>query len=318
MQNTKAFLTSEEIRPLAERSDLMGALLLLHSWALIFAAGALFVWLPNPLTFILAVMVIGSRQLGLSVLMHEASHNALFKSRWANDFFGEWFAAKPVLADLWAYRRYHLKHHRHTQTEEDPDLPLSAPFPTTRSSMRRKILRDLTGRTGIKQRAAQFAFWLQMAGDAEAEDMESEKLSRNLNGPGFGASLAVNGGAWALLALMGYWWVYPVLWLLPLLTWFQLVVRIRNIAEHGAVERSENPLQNTRTTFTDPITGFFLAPYWVNYHLEHHLVMHAPCWRLPKIHALMVQKGYQPSMRIGRSYWDVLRVVTAKPEPQAG
>lgn len=318
MQHTKQFLSSEEIRPLAERSDLMGALLLLHCWGVIIAAAALVIWLPNPLTFLLAVLAIGSRQLGLAILMHEAAHNALFKSRWANEFFGEWFAAKPILADLWAYRRYHLKHHRHTQTDEDPDLALSAPFPTTRSSLRRKILRDITGRTGLKQRAQQFAFWLQMAGDAEPEDMQSEKLSQNMNGPGFGASLAVNLGAWAVLALLGYWWVYPVLWLLPLLTWYQLVLRVRNIAEHGAVERSENPLQNTCTTYADPITAFFIAPYWVNYHLEHHLVMHAPCWRLPQIHRLMIQKGHAPAMRIGRSYWEVLRVASAKPEPQAG
>ena len=37
------------------------------------------------------------------------------------------------------------------------------------------------------------------------------------------------------LAAAGYWWLYPVLWLLPLVTWYQLVSRIRNIAEHAVV-----------------------------------------------------------------------------------
>src|SRR3546814_1019555 len=35
---------------------------------------------------------------------------------------------------------------------------LSKPFPTTRASLRRKMLRDLTGQTFFKQRIAQFTF----------------------------------------------------------------------------------------------------------------------------------------------------------------
>ena len=48
-----------------------------HCWATILAAGALFVLWPNPFTLILAVMVIGARQLGLAILMHDAAHAAL-------------------------------------------------------------------------------------------------------------------------------------------------------------------------------------------------------------------------------------------------
>ena len=43
---------------LREKSDLMGALLVLHAWALIGGSMALFVAWPNPFTFLLAVMVI--------------------------------------------------------------------------------------------------------------------------------------------------------------------------------------------------------------------------------------------------------------------
>ena len=308
----QSFFTTEEIRPLAQRSDLMGFALVAHCWAVIVAAVVLVVWLPNPLTVLLAIMVIGSRQLGLAILMHDAAHNALFKSTWLNQFAGHWLCGRPILADLEAYRRYHLKHHRNTQTENDPDLVLSKPFPTTKASLRRKLMRDITGQTGIKARAQQIAFALQMAGDVENRDFASQKLSQSFNGPGFFVSLALNLAAWALLALMGLWWVWPLLWALPLLTWFQLVLRVRNIAEHGAVEFSSDPLKNVRTTRADPVTGFFLAPYWVNYHLEHHLVMHVPCWNLPKLHALMLAKGHGPDMTVADSYWDVLRVAGSR------
>ena len=42
---------------------------------------ALFAWWPNPFTFVLAVMVIGARQLGLAILMHDAAHGLLFADR---------------------------------------------------------------------------------------------------------------------------------------------------------------------------------------------------------------------------------------------
>src|SRR3546814_19882286 len=57
-------------------------------------------------------------------------------------------------------RTYHLQHHKYTQQPEDPDLSLSKPFPTTRASLWRKVLRDLTGQTFFKQRVAQFDYAL--------------------------------------------------------------------------------------------------------------------------------------------------------------
>lgn len=311
MTDTRSYFGSDDIRPLAARSDLWGLWLVAHCWGVIALAMALFVLWPNPLTLILAVMVIGSRQLGLAILMHEAAHMALFRTRALNEFAGDWLCGRPVLADLPAYRRYHLKHHRHTQTDDDPDLVLSAPFPTTAASLRRKFLRDLTGRTALKQRAQQFAFAFKTAFDAEGTP-GSDELSQAFAGPSLLKSLLANALLCTLLTVIGAWWWYPVLWLLPLFTWYQLVIRIRNIAEHGVVERSSDPLRNTRTTRAGWLMRAFVAPYWVNYHLEHHLVMHLPCHNLPRLHALLLARGHAPDMQIGRSYPDVMRLAASR------
>ena len=170
----KAFLKSDEIRLLARRSDLMGAWLLIHCYGMMACAVGLFALWPNPLTFLLAVTVIGSRQLGLAILMHEAAHNALFKTPWLNETLGEWLCGRPILAELSAYRRYHLTHHRYTQSHKDPDLPLSSKFPTTRASLRRKFLRDLSGQTGTKQLLGQILMSFRLAGDEDA--IEAAKL----------------------------------------------------------------------------------------------------------------------------------------------
>ncbi|MDK3075095.1 fatty acid desaturase family protein [Sedimentitalea sp. JM2-8] len=302
----KAFLTTEEIRPLAERSDIMGGWLVLHCWGTIAAALALFGLWPNILTFALAVVVIGSRQLGLAILMHEAAHNALFRNRRLNDFVGEWLCGRPILAELAAYRHYHLTHHRFTQTEKDPDLVLSSKFPTTRASLKRKFIRDLTGQTGFKQLAAQVMMSVRLAGDHDAVETAASDFAQAFKARDLFKSLPIFIGVIILMGLVGNWWWGLTFWLLPYLTWFQFVLRVRNIAEHGATEVSENALQNVRTTLAGPVARLLVAPYWVNYHLEHHMVMHVPCWRLKAMHALLVDKGLSGRMRIAPSYWHAM------------
>lgn len=304
MLRASDILTPDEMKALRKRSDLVGAALVLHGWALILGAMALFAWWPNPLTFVLGVMVVGGRQLGIAILMHDAAHGLLFANKKLNDWVGQWLCAYPVATDLHLYRPYHLKHHRFTQQAEDPDLVLSAPFPITRASLRRKVVRDLTGQTGYQRRKAQFKDAWGPAGLGMRERLA--RLWQLLGG-----ALVTNLVLFALLAALGYWWLYFVMWLLPMLTWYQLISRIRNIAEHAVVPDNNDPLRNTRTTLADPLTRLFLAPYWVNYHLEHHLFLFVPCWRLPQAHRLLLAKGYGPKMEVRRNYWEVLRLATA-------
>ncbi|NRB02163.1 MAG: fatty acid desaturase family protein [Rhodobacteraceae bacterium] len=300
------YLTREEIRTLAERSDAMGAAILLHCWAVIFGAIGLFALFPNVVTFVLAVMLIGSRQLGLAILMHEAAHMALFKNRKLNDFAGEWLCGRPILAELQAYRHYHLTHHRFTQTDKDPDLVLSQKFPTTRASMIRKFRRDLTGQTGIKQLLAQFVMSFRLAGDDEAVEAAQSDAAQAFKARDLWLSFPVFFGIALVISLIGDWWWGLAFWVLPYLTWFQFVLRVRNIAEHGATEESDDPFKNVRTTLAGPVARTFVAPYWVNYHLEHHMVMHVPCWRLPKMHKALIDKGFGDQMNIAPGYGHAL------------
>src|ERR1700755_2237192 len=105
---TTAF-TAEEIASVRARSDLIGLLCVAHAWIVIAAAMALYwVW-PNPLTFVAAVVIVGSRQLGLAILMHDGAHGVLMRSRGLNEWVSQWFCAYPVGADTISYRHYHLK-----------------------------------------------------------------------------------------------------------------------------------------------------------------------------------------------------------------
>jgi len=299
-------LTEDQLANLRTRSLWRGAWMIAHAWGVILGAILLVAWWPNPLTFALAVLLVGSRQLGLAVLMHEGAHGCFAANQTLNMRLSQWLCAYPIFADTRAYRRYHLQHHARTQEEDDPDLVLSAPFPITRASYRRKFWRDITGQTGYAQRKAQFRLAL---GDPKLPLRGRAQLFCSK----LGRQLAVNALLWGGLAAAGVWWAYPLLWLLPLLTWFMVITRIRNIAEHAMVGDAEDPLRNTRTTLANWLERAFLAPYFVNYHLEHHLFYYLPCYKLPALHRLLREGPHGARMQIAPGYRAVLRQATSRP-----
>lgn len=294
------FFGPDEWRGLCERSRWRGLWLVAHCWGVIGAA--MWVAVQWPVTLPLAVMVIGTRQLGLFILMHDAAHGLLHPNRRVNDAVGRWLCS----SSLGEYRPYHLQHHRYVQQAEDPDLGLSAPFPISRESLRRKLLRDLTGQTFFKQRLAPLL--QRRAPAASPLQRDSQELVR-------GARFVVgNALGLAVFAAAGWGWVWLVLWLLPMATWLPLVTRIRNIAEHALVARDEpDPLRQARTTHAGWLERALLAPYWVNFHLEHHLFTAVPCWKLPLAHALLRQRGVTARMELQPGYARVLRLATAAP-----
>jgi fatty acid desaturase len=305
----RRLVSADQLALLRRRVEWKSVALIAHAWAVILAAIAAVAVFPNPLTYILAVMVIGSRQLGLAILMHDGAHGCLSSHERRNIVLSQLFCAWPVFADTLPYRRYHLAHHAHTQQPEDPDLVLSAPFPITRASYKRKFWRDITGRTGFAQRRAQvLSAW---GGRARPLDQRLCHFGVSL-----GPQLAVNAVLWAGLALAGVWWAYPLLWLVPLLTWMMVITRIRNIAEHAVVPDSGDPFRNTRTTLTNLLERAFIAPYYVNYHLEHHLMFYVPCYNLPRLHRILMAGPHARRMEVQPGYRTVMRLATAKPDAQ--
>lgn len=301
------FLTDDQLADVRQRVTWKGIAMIAHAWTLIIGAIALVAWWPNLVTYVLAVAIIGSRQLGLAILMHDGAHGCLSADEKTNLALSQWLCACPLFAETRSYRRYHLQHHARTQQEDDPDLVLSAPFPITKLSYRRKFIRDITGQTGYQQRKAQLLNALGPKGWPWRQRAAHfwEKL---------GPQYLVNAAMFAALAAAGMWWAYPLLWLVPLLTWMMVITRIRNIAEHAVVPDSSDPLRNTRTTHANFLERLFIAPYYVNYHLGHHLLFYVPCYNLPKVHRLLSESQHAGRMEVQPGYAAVLRLATAKPD----
>jgi fatty acid desaturase len=296
------YLPKDVVRRLAQRSDIWGAWLVLHAWGTIALAVAAYMVFPNPWVYAAAFLIIGSRQHGLAILAHDTAHGVMFKNKAVNEWAGKYLLAAPYGGDMIAYRHYHLKHHRYAQTKDDPDLPLSAKFPTTKSSLARKFLRDITGLTFLRLRVAA---WKMRRSDKIIPG--SDAFQKNSPWP-FWISNAVIFGVFALI---GHPWLYLTLWLLPLWTWFFACLRLRNIAEHGMTTTDDNPLTHARTTNANIIERVLFAPYWVNYHVEHHAFMFVPCYRLKALHKEMIKAGHGPDMEIQKDYGVILKLASA-------
>jgi fatty acid desaturase len=298
-------LTRDEIRALLELSDLRGWWSVLVDWGLVAASFALVAWQPNPLTVVVALLVIGARQLGLAVLMHEAAHRTLFRSRRLNDVVGNWVCAYPIWSDLHPYRPYHLQHHAKNWTPEDPDLPLATPFPVSRASMWRKVWRDLSGQTGWKRAKATLKRDL---GRSRGRVKRNFDAGREALVP----VLFTNGVLLAILTLAGHPALY-LLWVAAWLTTYSLVMRIRSIAEHAMVPDPADELGNTRTTIARWWERLLIAPNRVNFHLEHHLLMTVPHYNLPRMHRMLRDRGALDGACVVRGYLPVLRLAASGP-----
>lgn len=291
-------ISKEQYEEIKEKQDWRNVLSISSNWLQMSAAMALFFFYPNVITFLVALVIIGSRQFALAVLAHDAAHNLLFENNKVNDWAGQWFCAYPIFQDNRVYRPYHLKHHRHTETDDDPDLVLSSPFPITKRSFIRKVFRDLTGITGVKRYWGSLSSIFRTKGDNVFNKIS--KTSNKLHG-----FLISNLIIFVLISTTMHWSLFLLLWWLPSFTYYSLIIRIRNISEH-AVTPGNNDFDNTRTTKSTVLTRFLMVPHNVNYHLEHHLFTRCPWYNLPKAHSMMIENGYEDKMCLETSYKKVL------------
>ena len=296
-------LSEPQLAQLRERKDMINLFSLIGNWLQIAVAMYVFYLFPSFMTFFFSVIIIGSRQFALAVLMHEAAHNLLFKNKEVNDFISQWFCAYPIFQDTNPYRPYHLKHHRFTQTDKDPDLSLSAPFPITKMSFARKVIRDLTGLTGLRRYSITLSSIFRSKGENTLE--RSLVIFSKLKG-----FVITNIILFLIVTFTLHWSIFFLLWWLPSFTYYSLIIRIRNIAEHAVVP-GETDLDNTRTTKASLLTRYLMVPHHVNYHLEHHLFTRCPWYNLPKAHQMLKSNGFSDKMCVERSYFNVIRKATS-------
>jgi fatty acid desaturase len=287
-------LPREVVQSLTRRSPWRASAAVLHDFVVIAIAiaVALYFW-PQPLIVALAVLIIGTRQHGLFVIAHDAAHYLLYERRWLNDAVGRACATVQGLS-MCTYRVIHRLHHNNLYGELDPDTALHGGYPRGKAYLVKKLLKDLSGLTAWKT----YAYFLGGApalntatsvamrplDDTSTKLREEAKHDRNV-------VIAFHVVLLVVFAWAGYLVEYLVLWVLPLVTVVQAILRLRAIAEHGATTDFSSPLTAARTNTGPPWLEWLIFPHHVNYHIEHHLYASVPHYNLRRLNQEMARRG---------------------------
>ncbi len=244
-----------------------------------------------PILF-LAVPLMAIAQNRLFILHHEAAHRLLFSRRRINDLVGiTGIGFANFGTGTHHYRRGHVNHHRDEFGPKEPDFILYSFYPITRSSMRRKLRRDAVGISAWRIVKPRFT------GLAKREFV---RLSLRF----FAGQLMV----FALFFLAGVPLLYLVLWVLPYATVYQLMNRLRAIAEHGGMTRSPDRRDTTHHVRQSRWSAL-LVPMGVGYHIAHHVDSGIPFRNLAKLHDMLLDDGYITEDIVWPSYrtlWQAL------------
>ncbi|GIU87577.1 MAG: fatty acid desaturase [Acidimicrobiia bacterium] len=259
------------------------------------------VWADHPAVWVAVFLLMGRAHAQFAALMHEAAHRLLFSNRRVNDWVGRWLLGYPSFTPTDLYRRGHMAHHREEFGPGEPDIPLYRGYPISRASLRRKLVRDATGRTG----------WKLLKGllrGVRSSDPDVARQARRI--------VAVQLGLAVVSAALGHPFVYWLLWFAPYMTVWRVINRLRSIAEHGGMQRSKDRRQTTHSVRQSWAARFVLVPYHIGWHLAHHVDSGIPMRHLPVYHAELRRSGYVSDALEYPSYRALWRALSSgAPEP---
>ncbi|MGY6500956.1 MAG: fatty acid desaturase family protein [Acidimicrobiales bacterium] len=258
---------------------------------------AVAVWLAHPVAYVVAAVLMGTTFARLAILAHEAAHKLLFTDKRVNDWVGRWLLAYPAFVALEPYRRSHFAHHKDEFGPNEPDLGLYAGYPISRSSLRRKLVRDAVGISGWKNLRPLFG----ALRSATARPVAARIL---------GTQVVLLG----LATLAGRPELYVVLWLVPWMTSWRVINRLRAIAEHGGMERSDDRRRTTHHVRQSLVARATIVPYNTGWHLAHHVDMGVPWRNLPRLHGELVASGWVGPDLEYPSYRALWRALSSRPE----
>jgi len=273
-------LATSTLRELGARTMLPWLADAAIDWLVIGAALATVQFWPNPVTLFAAILVVGNRQHALAILGHDGTHYTLSRRGWLNDLLTNLFCFWPLGLTVSGYRALHYTHHKHTGTENDPELGhkrLRAPqwdLPGRLPTVLRYALADLVGYS-----LADYVIVVRFAKPERRVEYLPFALYHL-------ASLS-------LLLVLGLWPV-ALVWYLCLVTSFMMFFRLRLWLEHQGTG-------DTQRLVLTPIQGMLIAPHNAWHHWEHHQYPTIPYHRLPEARRLLAGPAALPLQDLIRS-----------------
>lgn len=319
-------IPGSELREFCRISNARSALAIAADIAIVaLSITAARLWLPI-WCYPLAVIMVGARQQALIVLMHEAAHRKLFRSAFWNDFIGELVLAWPLFISMFSYRANHSAHHRHLNTELDPDwvryLTPGAEesenwtYGRTRAKVVWPLIRDLLGLGALNQIKRVVRLAKPRNHDPRKQGRESDLEAERRFGRYPAAAVWIFRAALVVvLTITHSWAAFLLYWIVPALTMLKMCTRLRLLAGHFAIFGGEG----VRTTLSSGLESFLLAPHKIGFHVEHHMYPSVYFQCLPELHRRLVARGdYNGSLpfRLTHGYRELIADWTRNAETQ--
>ena len=258
--------------------------------------------LSNPVTYVIAFLLMGRAHAQLLALMHESVHRLLFRNRKLNDFAGRWLLGYLSFVNTDGYRYVHMAHHREEFGPNEPDIPLYANYPITRASFWRKMRRDGLGKTGFRMLRGQFMSIFKT-------DPQQLNTQRKI--------FALHAVILTLSVIFVNPWVYVMLWLIPYITVWRVMNRLRSIAEHGGLRADDDRRVTTHSVKQHLFSSFYFVPFNLGWHIAHHTDSGIPFRSLPKYHRQLRESGFVTDAYEYSSYLAIWRALRSRPEALA-
>ena len=255
--------------------------------------------LHNPISYVVAFLLMGRAHAQLLALMHESVHRLLFRNRKLNDFAGRWLLGYMSFVNTDGYRYVHMAHHREEFGPNEPDIPLYANYPITRASFWRKMRRDGLGSTGFRMLRGQFMSIFK----TDPQQLNTQRKIFSLH-----AVLLI------LSVIFANPWVYVMLWLVPYITVWRVMNRLRSIAEHGGLCADDDRRVTTHSVKQHLFSSFYFVPFNLGWHIAHHTDSGIPFRSLPKYHRQLRESGFVTDAYEYSSYLAIWRALRSRPE----
>jgi len=229
----------------------------LLNWGIISVVIYLAIYFHNPLVYLLAIFIIGTRQHALTILGHEGSHFLISKRVWINEILASTLSFWPFGISLQGYRYFHLTHHSFLGTSHDPEQLHKAGSKQWKYPKRTLfyIIKDLCGLSFMEvYRLAKFT-----------APRQKSKLILPVT-----YMLLCN-----LLIYLEFSAIPIILWYISLYTSFWCVFRLRVWTEHIGTP-------TTLRVHLQLWQRLIYAPCNIWYHWEHHNCPSIPFYNLPQ------------------------------------
>jgi beta-carotene hydroxylase len=224
---------------------------------------------------------------------HEGFHFTLHSRPQVSALLGIVFSAAVPGFIAIGFALSHWRHHRHTNSADDPDCEIFGRF---RSLWSRLAFARLSANAAYRRNALRLLRSIGPDDEVDRNGLPAETLR----------TLARINLVWHLLAMaclvaLGAWRpdVLVFVILLPLVATV-LITGLNPYQEHVGTAREPVLLARTRSS---PVLTLLMSG--TNYHLEHHLYPRVPCWRLPALHRWLRETEWYRARRpvIEAGFW---------------